>query len=409
MACLLPAAVEYWAVENGFMKSNMKICVPALIVLLAVLLASAAPVHAQAVSKFLGTVTAISGTTVTAKTDAGEVHEVDVPATAAIKRIAPGEKDLSKAVAIQFSDLATGDRVLVYLDPKAPAGTAQALQIVTVKAADLAQKQQQQREDWQQNGIGGLVKSVDGSAGVIVLTTGAGTAAKTITIHVTKTTILKRYAPASVRYDLAQAAPIDSIHAGDQLRARGTKSADGAEMTAEEVVSGTFRNVSGLIVSIDTAGSTLVVKDLTTKKQVTVKVAADTQMRQLPDRMATMLAAALNGNTGGFGGRGGAAGGQGQPGGGQANASGGQAGGQRASYGGGGGGFDAQQMLSRAPAIQLPALSKGEAVMVVATEDPSGVAAITILAGVEPLLQAPAASQNLLNWSLSSGAPDVAQ
>ena len=47
--------------------------------------------------------------------------------------------------------------------------------------------------------------------------------------------------------------------------------------------------------------------------------------------------------------------------------------------------------------------------MVVATEDASGVTAITILAGVEPLLQAPAASQNLLNWSLSSGAPDVAQ
>ena len=84
-------------------------------------------------------------------------------------------------------------------------------------------------------------------------------------------------------------------------------------MTAEEVVSGTFRNVSGLIVSIDIAGSTLVVKDLTTKKQVTIKVAADTQMRQLPDRMATMLAAVLNGNAGGFGGRSGAAGGQGQP------------------------------------------------------------------------------------------------
>jgi hypothetical protein len=66
-------------------------------------------------------------------------------------------------------------------------------------------------------------------------------------------------------------------------------------------------------------------------------------------------------------------------------------------------------MLGRAPAIQLADLKKGEAVMVVATEDASGASAITLMAGVEPLLQAPAASQNLLSWSLSSGAPDVAQ
>jgi hypothetical protein len=59
--------------------------------------------------------------------------------------------------------------------------------------------------------------------------------------------------------------------------------------------------------------------------------------------------------------------------------------------------------------IQLSDLKKGEAIMVVATEDATGTAAITLMAGVEPLLEAPAASQNLLNWSLSSGAPDVAQ
>ena len=46
-------------------------------------------------------------------------------------------------------------------------------------------------------------------------------------------------------YDAAQIAPIDAIHVGDQLRARGTKNADGTEMDAEEVVSGTFRNISG--------------------------------------------------------------------------------------------------------------------------------------------------------------------
>ena len=42
--------------------------------------------------------------------------------------------------------------------------------------------------------------------------------------------------------------------------------------------------------------------------------------------------------------------------------------------------------------------------MLVATEGTTDVTAVTLLAGVEPLLEAPAASQNLLsNWSMGSG------
>jgi hypothetical protein len=385
------------------MNSKIRIRIAALMLLMAALVTASELAGAQTASRFLGTVTAVSGTTLTVKTDAGEVHQVDVPSTAVLKQVEPGAKDLNTAQTIQFDTLATGDRVLVRLDPNAPAGTSVALQVIAVKQADLAKKEQREREDWQQRGVGGLVKSVDGASGVIVLTTGAGTAAKTITVHTSKETVLKRYAPASVRYDLAKAEPIDSIHAGDQLRARGAKNPTGTEMTAEEVVSGSFRNISGTITSIDAASSLLVVKDLTSKKQVMVHVAPDTQMRQLPERMATMLAAVLNGNGGGAGGRTIAARPQGVPGGG------GQGDAQRAGFSGGGNGFDAQQILGRAPTIQLADLKKGEAVMVVATEDASGASAITLMAGVEPLLQAPAASQNLLSWSLSSGAPDVAQ
>ena len=392
------------------MKSKTKICVPVLFALLAAFLASELPVHAQtAASQFLGTVTAVSGTTLTVKTDAGEVHQVDVPSTAALKQIEPGAKDLSTAQTIEFASLATGDRVLVKLDPTAPAGTASALRIIAVKQAALAKKQEQEREEWQREGVGGLVKSVDSGSGDIVITSGAGLVARTITIHTTKTTVLKRYAPASVRFDEAKIAAIDQIHAGDQLRARGAKSSTGTEMTADEAISGSFRNVSGLIPSIDAAGSTLVVKDLATKKPVTIHVTPDTQLRQLDEQMAARLAAFLNGSGGGPGGRGGAGRSQGGTGGGPVSASGGQAGAGGGQRGGPGGGFDAQQLFSRAPAIKIADLKKGEAVMVVATEDASGTTAITLLAGVEPLLEAPAASQNLLNWSLSSGAPDVAQ
>jgi uncharacterized membrane protein YgcG len=366
---------------------------------------------AQAPARFLGTVTAVNGTTLTVKTDAGEVHQVDVPSTAVLKQIAPGEKDLSTATVIEFSSLTTGDRVLVRLDPKAPEGASVALQIIAVKQEDVAKKQEQEREDWQRRGVGGLVKSVDNAGGVIVLMSGAGATAKTITVHATKATILKRYAQASVRFDQAQVAPIEAIHAGDQLRARGTKNADGTDIVAEEVISGSFRNVSGRIASLDAAGSTLVVKDLITKKPVTIHITADAQMHQLPERMAQMLAMRLKGGAAGAGGFAGGAngGGAGMRGGG---GPGGGGGGQFAGAGGPGGGagrLDLEQMLSRAPAIKFTDLQKGEAVMLVSTQGATDVTAITLLAGVEPLLEAPAASDLLSNWSMSSGTPEMTQ
>jgi hypothetical protein len=368
---------------------------------------------AQAPARFVGTVTAINGTTLTVKTDAGQAYQVEVLSAASIKRIAPGQKDLSTAETIQFGDLAVGDRTLVKLDPDAPASTSQALQIIAIKQSDVAQKQQKDREDWQRNGVGGLVKSVDTAGSVIVLTSGSAAAAKTITVHTTKATMLKRYAPASVSFDAAQPAPMDAIHTGDQLRARGTKNADGSSIDAAEVVSGTFRNISGIISSVDTSGATLTLKDLATKKQIAIHITQDAQMRRLPDRMATMLAARLKGTSGGSGGSWGgsaqsatgAAGSTPRGGSGQWNPNGGQAGGQAGGGGqwSGGGGGDPQQMLNRAPVIQIADLKKGDAVMVVSTDGTTDVTAITLVAGVEPLLEAPEASSLLNNWSMGSG------
>jgi hypothetical protein len=391
------------------MNRNKKVRVPVSMLYLALsiaLLATAPVLCAQAPSRFLGTVTAVGSNALTVKTDAGETRQVELPSSAAIKRIAPGQRDLSTAETIQFSDLAVGDRVLVKLDPDAPGPNGEALQIVAIKQADVALKQQKEREDWQQRGVGGLVKSVDSGAGVILLSSGAGATAKTIIVHIAKTTMLKRYTPASIRYDAALPAPIDAIHPGDQLRARGNKNADGTEIAAEEVVSGTFRNISGTIASLDTAGSSFVVKDLATKKQVTIHIAPDAQMRRLPEMMARILAARLlGGANGSSAGSGNAQ--QQNPSAGSSRAGGGQ---WRGQGGGGGqwagqGGGDPNQMLSRLPPIQLADLRKGDAVMLVSTDGATEVTAITLLAGVEPLLEAPAASQNLLNnWSMNSGA-----
>jgi hypothetical protein len=371
----------------------------AFFALLIAFAANARSLTAQTPSqRFVGTITSISGDTLTVKTDSGESHQVQVPGSAALKRISPGQKDLNTAETIQLGDLATGDRVLVKLDPNATGATPQALQIVAVKHTDITQRQQQELADWQHNGVGGLVKSVDAGAGTVVLTSGAGPTAKTVTVHTDKSTVVKRYAPNSVRFSDAQPAALDAVKPGDQIRARGKKNADGTEIEATEVVSGSFRNISGTVSSMDAANSTVTVKDLATKKNVTVHISPDTEMRRLPEMMARMIAARLKGTSPAGGGAPAmAAHPQGTPQGAPQGFQGGNGAGHR-------GNGDMEQVLERAPAIKIADLQKGEALMLVATEGATDVTAIKLLAGVEPLLESPEASRNLLaNWSMGGG------
>ena len=108
-------------------------------------------------------------------------------------------------------------------------------------------------------------------------------------------TIIRRYAPDSVKFDDAKPGTLDQIKPGDQLRARGTKSDDGKEMAAAEIVSGTFRSIAGTVVSTDAANNTITVTDLVNKRPVTLKIGSDSQMHKLPPMLAQRIAHALKG------------------------------------------------------------------------------------------------------------------
>lgn len=394
------------------------------------LLAQAAAAPAAAANRFVGTISAVGSGSLTIKTDAGTERTVTVPNGIRLQRVAPGAKDLTSAAVIHFSDLAIGDRVLVRIAPEPATDPVTAISIIAIPQAAVAQKQQQDREAWQRNGVGGLVKSIDPGTGIIVITSGAGATQKTITLHTTPATVLRRYAPDSVDFDKAKVAPIETIQTGDQLRARGKKNDDGTELAADEVVSGSFRNISGTISAIDKQANTLTLKDLITKQTVTVHISDEAQMRKLPDTMARMLAnmtkpgggadasgtnasanAPANGSAPGAAAPSGVA--ASAPAEGQKRNSGAPQGGDQAggSAAGRRAGGDLQQMINRAPAIHLADLQKGDAVMLVSTQGTSEVTAVTLLAGVEPLLQAPASTQNMLlsNWSMSSGGAEAAQ
>jgi hypothetical protein len=374
---------------------------------------------ATASSRFAGTVTAVAGNVLTVKDDKGVEAKITVQDSAKILQLPAGSRNLATAKAIAVGDIAVGDRILAKTAP-ADGGGFTASTVLAMKQSDIAQMQQRDREDWQKRGINGLVKSVDPAAGTITVSTGNGASAKTVEVQTSKTTAVRRYAPDSTKFDDAKAATLDQIKAGDQIRAKGDKSADGTQLTADAVVAGTFRNIAGTVVSVDAGASTVTVNDLTTKKPIVVSINADSQLHKLSPMMAQGIAARLKGRSTGAPGPGGApeaSGASGSQGGsgGAAHASSGtpprpgeEAGGAGA---GGARSGNLQQMLNRAPTVQLTDLKAGDAVMVLTTEGAASggaATAITLLAGVEPLLQAsPGASQSVLSasWSLGGSAP----
>jgi len=375
------------------------------------------------VAKAVGTIKSVQPDSITVVDKSGAEVTAKFVSSTKILHVLPGEKDLKNATTLQAQDLQPGDGVRVRGWASADGHAIDALEVLVVKPADVAAKQQHDRDDWQKRGVGGMVTKVDAATGTITISTGGVGTTRSIAVQIAKDTILRRYAPDSVKFDDAKPAPATEfmarIKVGDQLRARGTRNPDGSEVSAEEVVTGAFRNIAGTIKAIDTSSNTMTVQDAIGKNAVVVKVSPDSQMKKLPAEMAQRIAMRLKGMAnGGSGDQPGANGqvttGQGAaPGAGgtrpstsaESQATRGQSGGQG---GNGNGPPDLQRMLSRLPNSTLTDLQKGDAVMIVSAEggDSGVVTAITLLAGVEAILTAApnrSASSLLSPWSL--GAP----
>jgi hypothetical protein len=374
------------------------------------------------IAKHVGTIKTITGNTISLTPDTGSDVNARVQDNTRILRVAPGEKSLKNAIPMTLQDLQIGDRILVTGKESEDAKSLAASSILVMKRSDVEARHEQDRQDWQKRGLGGVVSAVDAAAGTVTVTVTGFGGTKTFSVHTSKHTVIRRYAPDSVKFDDAKPSTLQEIHPGDQLRARGSRSADASELAAEEIVTGDFRNVAGTVIAVDASSGTISVQDLLSKKAVEVKVTTESQLHSLPlesaQRIAVRLKAAITGaadtafpaganSARGMSGDNQAAHGTGSPGAIAGVAPGGP-GGARS-----GGALDLQQMLSRLPALALADLHKGDALMLVTTRGTSagGGTVITLLSGVEPILQAaPNGSQAMMlaPWNLGGLSGDAA-
>ena len=304
-------------------------------------------------------------------------------------RVTPGEETMEKAEIIALLDISIGDRVIARGHVSAEEKSVQARQIVVMSKAAIAEKLAHDRQEWRRRGIVGRISAIKPETKVIVLLTGTSEGERSIALSVFDKAIFRRYAPDTVRFADTLPSSFGEMKVGDQVRALGEKSADGTSFTAEEIVSGSFRVVSGKITAINIVANEITLTDLQTKQPVTVVITKDSLMRRLSPEIVRMLmqqrtpAVAISKT--------------------QTAATSTRSAGNAA---------ETQEKLENLPAMKITDLRLGDAVRVSSTRgtNPTRVTAIALAAGVEELLKASQGGAQSMptnaSLGLSSGALD---
>ncbi len=292
------------------------------------------------------------------KTAAGSEVTVTLSDRTTFMRIPPGEKTKDKFVPITSSDFGVGDSVFARGRMSEDRKSMPALEFYVMSKTDIAQKRERERDEWTKRGVAGTVSSLNAANNEISLDSRTPEGPKPIVIAANAQTQFRRYAPDSVRFSDAKPSSFAELKAGDQLRALGTKSADGSRFTAEEIVAGSFQTIGGTIAEINVEKQEIKINDLQSKQPVTVVVSKDSSLRKLGSTTAKTST-------------------------------------------------ELQEMFDRLPTFTLQELKQGDSLLVSSTKgaDPARVTAIAIVSGVEPLLKTAQGNRAVSLGAMSLGGP----
>jgi hypothetical protein len=240
------------------------------------------------VESVIGLVTATdpTGKQITVKLDAGRMVIVSLQETTLYLRVPPGETDLKKAVKIAPADIGVGDRVYARGRLAADQKSMPALAVIVMTKADLAQKRERERADWQKRGVAGTISALNPATNEITLAVRSREGTKTAIVESSQKTVFRRYAADSVQFAEAKPSSFADLKVGDALRILGDKNPDGTRIKPEEIVSGSFRNIVGIVSAINAAAREIRITDLQAKQSLVVRIAADSVLRRMPQAKA---------------------------------------------------------------------------------------------------------------------------
>src|SRR5688572_28481310 len=172
------------------------------------------------------------------KTAAGSEVTVTLSDRTTFMRIPPGEKTKDKFIRITAADFGVGDSVFARGRMSEDRKSMPALEFYVMSKAEIAEKRERERDEWKKRGIAGTVSNVNAATNEISVDTRTPEGPKPVIVAANEQTQFRRYAPDSVRFSDAKPSSLAEVKVGDQLRALGTKNAEGTRFTAEEIVGG---------------------------------------------------------------------------------------------------------------------------------------------------------------------------
>ncbi|MCA1579635.1 MAG: hypothetical protein LC794_19990 [Acidobacteria bacterium] len=362
-------------------------------------MAQATP-QAASTDRIVGEVTVIDAAKkqLTLKTGAGKTFLIKTDEKTQYRRVPPGETTLDRATTIAFADIAVGDKTIARGRVEADNVAAQSL--IVVSAQEIAQKRQENTEEWKKRGIKGTIVGINMATGgmMVRMITATGTSPIRVSTEGRKVRYF-RYPPDAVSFNDLKPGSFDDLAFGDQIRALGNRSEDGRMFLAEEIITGSFQMVGGTITAVNKETGEVTITNVKTKQPFTVVVRPDSKLRRLPapllKQMEDKLAAAPASGPGGGGMR------TMRPGETPAQSSPSPSGGRVMAPGGGsgssgGGGSPASspavdygELIEKLPAITVADLKPGEGIIISSTKgaDPARATALLLAAGVESFLK----------------------
>jgi hypothetical protein len=315
----------------------------------------------------LGTATELKSDTreVVVTTAAGSKVTLTLSDSTVFMRIPPGEKTKDKFIKITAHDFGVGDSVFVRGRLSEDRKTMPAREFYVMSKGEIADKRDRERDAWRTRGIAGTVTALKPEANEITIDARTAEGPKPIVIAAGAGTKYRRYAPNSVRFSDAKSGSFADLAVGDQVRALGTKSSDGARFAPDEIVSGSFQTFTGTIAEIDAGKNELKLSDQTSHQSVTVSVSKDSTLRRLTPELLAALTQTLPGKPA------------------EPNAAAPAVSSPARTSG------DLQEMFDQLPNFTLSELKVGDAILVSSTRsgDVMRVTAIAVVSGVGPLLQ----------------------
>jgi hypothetical protein len=232
--------------------------------------------------------------TLTVKTDHGTTVEVKAADNTVCLRLPAGETTLARAAPIQLDNIGVGDRVLGRGLMREGENRLLAQRLIALSRLDIEKKRERDLDEWRRRGVAGVVRGVNSQTGDIDLEAHGQSGVKRVVVAAANSSF-RRYSPDSADFADTRPSGLGELKVGDQLRALGERSTDGASFKAEQIVSGSFQTVGYVVTEVDPERREIKAQTLDQKQQVLIRVGKESALHRIPPQLGAVIAKAILG------------------------------------------------------------------------------------------------------------------